>query len=62
MALPVNERKDCMKQKMPENRTMLEGMEFNLCDFALFLSVMKNKEAHEIILSIIMEKPELQLD
>jgi len=38
-----------------------EETEFNLSDFALFLSVMKNKEAHEITLSIIMENPNLKL-
>ena len=36
-------------------------MEYNLSDFALFLSVMKNREAHQNVLSIIMEEPELQL-
>ena len=45
-----------------EPKTVLDGMEMNLCDFALFLSVMKNKEAHEITLGIIMEDPHLQLD
>lgn len=34
-----------------------EEMEFNLSDFALFLSVMKNREAHRNVLSIIMEEP-----
>ena len=38
-----------------------EDMEFNLSDFALFLSVMKNREAHQNVLSIIMEEPELKL-
>lgn len=35
--------------------------EFNLSDFALFLSVMKNKTAHESTLSIIMDNPQLKL-
>ena len=35
--------------------------EFNLSDFALFLSVMKNKEAYESTLSIITDNPELKL-
>ena len=39
-----------------------EGLPQNLSDFALFQSVMKNKEAHEIVLSIIMEKPDLRLE
>ena len=51
-----------MKNENRNARTMLNGMEINLCDFALFLSVMKNKEAHEITLSIIMENPDLHLD
>ena len=51
-----------MKIANQNARTMLNGMEINLCDFALFLSVMKNKEAHEITLSIIMENPDLHLD
>ena len=40
---------------------MPDSMETNLCDFELFLSVMKNKEAHEITLGIIMEDPKLKL-
>ena len=39
----------------------LEHTEVNLSDFALFLSVMKNREAHRCVLSIIMEDPELVL-
>lgn len=39
-----------------------DNMKVNLSDFSFFLSVMKNKEAHEITLSIIMEDPALQLD
>lgn len=33
----------------------------NLSDFALFLSVMKHVEAHESVLSIIMDEPNLKL-
>ncbi len=40
---------------------LLENMEFNLSDFALFLSVMKHKAAHECVLSIILEEPDLKL-
>lgn len=40
---------------------LLDTMEFNLSDFALFLSVMKNKTAYESVLSIIMDHPELKL-
>lgn len=35
--------------------------QFNLSDFALFLSVMKNKRAYECTLSIILEEPDIQL-
>ena len=35
--------------------------EFNLSDFALFLSVMKNKEAYQCVLSIIMDEAGLEL-
>ena len=38
-----------------------DTMELNLSDFALFLSVMKNKEAHESVLSIIMDEENLEL-
>lgn len=39
-----------------------QEMEFNLSDFALFLSVMKNPEAHTNVLSIITGEPALQLE
>lgn len=39
----------------------LEDREFNLCDFALFLSVMKNETAHRNVLSIIMGERNLEL-
>ena len=39
----------------------LEDREFNLCDFALFLSVMKNKTAHRNVLSIITGERDLEL-
>lgn len=38
-----------------------EDYELNLSDFALFLSVMKNKKAYENTLSIIMDEPGLVL-
>lgn len=38
-----------------------ENYQFNLSDFALFLSVMKNKKAHEDVLSIILDEPDLVL-
>ncbi len=38
-----------------------EDYQFNLSDFALFLSVMKVKEAYENVLSIILDEPDLKL-
>ena len=38
-----------------------EDYAFNLSDFALFLSVMKNKTAYENTLSIIFDEPDLRL-
>lgn len=42
-------------------RVNLEDWTINLSDFALFLSVMKDKEAHESVLSIILSEPDLKL-
>lgn len=39
--------------EITDHEMQLENREFNLCDFALFLSVMKNKTAHRNVLSII---------
>ena len=36
--------------------------EYNLSDFTLFLSVMKNKEAYQCVLSIIMNQMDLELE
>ena len=44
-----------------KNVLQLEEKDFNLCDFALFLSVMKNETAHRNVLSIITGEPELEL-
>lgn len=38
-----------------------DGYQINLSDFALFLSVMKVKEAYEDVLSIILNESDLQL-
>ena len=38
------------------------GLPQNLSDFTLFQSVMKNKEAHEIVLGMILEESNLQLE
>lgn len=39
----------------------MKNYQFNLSDFALFLSVMKNRRAYECALSIILDEPEIQL-
>ena len=45
---------------MKKNVTMLpEDYQFNLSDFALFLSVMKNPKAYRNVLSIIMDEPDI---
>lgn len=52
-------------ENAPDNKTQhdapLENAELNLSDFALFLSVMKNKTAYENVLSIIMDEISLKL-
>lgn len=35
--------------------------QFNLSDFAFFLSVMKHKRAYECVLSVFLEEPDIQL-
>lgn len=48
---------------MENNKLKLpEDYQFNLCDFALFLSVMKNPRAYRNVVSIIMEEPDIQID
>lgn len=45
-----------------ENQNVIpETVQFNLSDFALFLTVMKHREAYESTLSIITENPDLKL-
>ena len=52
----TNEKADTMgKGFLPQD------YQFNLSDFALFLSVMKVKKAYQNVLSIILDEPELQL-
>lgn len=46
---------------MEENVAILTDHEFNLSDFALFLSVMKNPRAYRCVLSIFMEEPDIEL-
>ena len=49
------------EQEAVKDLMQLEEGEFNLCDFALFLSVMKNETAHRNVLSIIMGEKDLEL-
>ncbi len=42
-------------------QALSQNYQFNLSDFALFLSVMKNKIAYENTLSIILDEPDLKL-
>ena len=49
-----------MQQKTTE-KMIPEDYDFNLSDFALFMSVMKVKEAYEDVLSIILDESDLQL-
>lgn len=49
------------KTREKSKGTLPEGYQINLSDFALFLSVMKVKEAYEDVLSIILDEPDLRL-
>ena len=46
---------------MEESLVVLSNHEFNLSDFALFLSVMKNPRAYQAVLSIFMDEPDIEL-
>ena len=46
---------------MEENFELLEGYQFNLSDFALFLSVMKDPRAYRCVLSVLMDEPDIEL-
>ena len=50
-----------MNQTFTASEVIPSDYQFNLSDFALFLSVMRNKEAYEAVLSIIMDDNELTL-
>lgn len=50
-----------MPGKYPDIAVLPEDYRLNLSDFALFLSVMKVKEAYADVLSIIMDDTELEL-
>lgn len=49
------------KPDATSNVLQLGEKDFNLCDFALFLSVMKNETAHRNVLSIITGERDLEL-
>ena len=44
-----------------DTEALLADYQLNLSDFALFLSVMKNKRAYECTLSIILDEPNIKL-
>ena len=46
---------------MENHELLLAEHEFNLSDFALFLSVMKNPRAYQCALSIILAEPDIEL-
>ena len=46
---------------MKENDSILVNHEFNLSDFALFLSVAKNPRAYRCMLSVFLEEPDIEL-
>jgi len=54
---------DTAEKKWQEilSETLPEYYQFNLSDFALFLSVMKNKKAYQNVLSIILDEDDLTL-
>ena len=43
------------------NENSIQNVTINLCDFALFLSVMKNPKAYRNTLSIILDEPDIRL-
>ena len=49
------------EEKQSAATIMPEYYQLNLSDFALFMSVMKVKEAYEDVLSIILDEPDLKL-
>ena len=46
---------------MKENESILVNHEFNLSDFALFLSVAKNPRAYRCMLSVFLDEPDIEL-
>ena len=46
---------------MQDTPNILKDYQFNLSDFSLFLSVMKNPRAYQCALSIFWEEPDMEL-
>ena len=51
-----------MTKKQSIHPVLPEDYQLNLSDFALFLSVMKVKEAYEDVLSIVLDEPDFIRD
>lgn len=54
-----------MAQERPNQTSdvlLPENYQLNLSDFALFLSVMKNKKAYEDVLGIVLNEPDIKLE
>ena len=47
--------------RMADENEVSKAQEVNLSDFALFLSVMKNRTAYRDVLSIIMDEPDIEM-
>ena len=57
-----NERKNRKQQPETEYSASKQQKTVNLSDFALFLSVMRNRETYESVLSIILDEKDLALE
>lgn len=58
----MTKEKECERSLIDVTEVYPEGYAFNLSDFALFLSVMKNKTAYECTLSIILDEPDIKME
>ena len=57
----MGETKESWKEMWGIESNDSESYEFNLSDFALFLSVMRRKEAYEATISIILDEPDVKM-
>lgn len=55
------EQKTRKRSEVKRKEALPQSCQINLSDFALFLSVMKVKEAYEDVLGIILDEPDLRL-